>query len=183
MCTFKKHIRKLKIDLLNNSDTIIFDSNKLFSTFDIFKPNNRKIKWLLKNNSILTGSRFLKCLKINDSQILFDKTNDWDFIVSEELMIKFCKKFNINYNILKSNVRINGSLLTTHCTYGGITHYFPNHIDILIDNDKYNKLFNMSNKIQHDTMLNVLDFKLKRLSNKDKIHLNNILLNYKKSKL
>ena len=59
-------------------------------------PNRKLIKYVTQTGGVLTGSRALRCFKIDGKQMFDRSTNDWDFVVTPEMAFNICNKFGIS---------------------------------------------------------------------------------------
>jgi hypothetical protein len=94
---YPEHIRDIKLNLLMSENTITIDPSKRKSKFTFLRPGYGLVKQLIKMGAIITGSRALKCYKINGKQLFDRKTRDWDFIVTEKMAMKICDEHGVTY--------------------------------------------------------------------------------------
>ena len=59
-------------------------------------PNRKLISSIIKAGGVLTGSRSLRCYKVNGEHILDRRTKDWDFVVTQDIAFKICAQYNID---------------------------------------------------------------------------------------
>ena len=92
----KSFVRDLSLNLLTNNHKIEIDVSKRYNDkIRWFMPSRKLIIHIIKSGGVLTGSRALRCYKINGKSILDRRTKDWDFIVTQEMAFKICDKFDI----------------------------------------------------------------------------------------
>jgi len=85
----KSFVRDLNLNLLTNSTKIEIDPSKKYcDRFRWFMPNRKLIASIIKSGGVLTGSRALRCYKVNGEYILDRKTKDWDFVVTQDVAFK-----------------------------------------------------------------------------------------------
>jgi len=93
----KSFVRDLNLNLLTNSTKIEIDPSKKYcDRFRWFMPNRKLIASIIKSGGVLTGSRALRCYKVNGEYILDRKTKDWDFVVTQDVAFKICAQYDIN---------------------------------------------------------------------------------------
>ena len=92
----KSFVRDLSLNLLTNNHKIEIDVSKRYNDkIRWFMPSRKLINHIIESGGVLTGSRALRCFKINGKSILDRRTKDWDFIVTQEMAFKICDKFSI----------------------------------------------------------------------------------------
>ena len=92
----KSFVRDLSLNLLTNNHKIEIDVSKRYNDkIRWFMPSRKLINHIIESGGVLTGSRALRCYKINGKSILDRRTKDWDFIVTQEMAFKICDKFDI----------------------------------------------------------------------------------------
>lgn len=92
---FKSHIRDLSIDILSNSSIITVDSKKRFDKWHFLKKNNSIIQYTLAIGGVLTGSRALRCYKYKGKHIFDRSANDWDILITEDMMFKIADSLDL----------------------------------------------------------------------------------------
>lgn len=129
----KSYIRDIKMNLLMSSGyKISHDISKQSDGLQFLRRNNKLIRYTKSIGGILTGSRALKCYKINDIPVLERQTKDWDFLITREMAFKICNKFNIKYNLVDTVLTVNSSLITWDSVYSGITRIMPQDVQLII---------------------------------------------------
>lgn len=96
---YRKHIRDIKLDLLTNKIKLEVSPPKIGGLFSFARPGNKVVKDLLDSGAVLTGSRAIKCYKVNNREVLDRRCDDWDFIVDEKTLFKICDKYNVSKDI------------------------------------------------------------------------------------
>jgi len=92
----KSFVRDLSLNLLTNNHKIEIDSSKRYNNkIRWFMPSRKLINHIIESGGVLSGSRALRCFKINGKSILDRRTKDWDFIVTQDMAFKICDKFEI----------------------------------------------------------------------------------------
>ena len=93
----KKFVRDLNLNLITINHKIQINSKKRHNDkISWFMPSRNLISYIIKVGGVLSGSRALRCYKINGNYILDRRTKDWDFIVDQDMAFKICEKFNID---------------------------------------------------------------------------------------
>ena len=93
----KSFVRDLNLNLITNSNKIEIDPSKRYcDKIRWFMPNRKLISSIIKAGGVLTGSRSLRCYKVNGEHILDRKTKDWDFVVTQDIAFKICAQYNID---------------------------------------------------------------------------------------
>jgi hypothetical protein len=129
----KSYIRDIKMSLLmSNGYKITHDISKQSDGLQFLRRNNKLIKYTKSLGGVLTGSRALKCYKINNIPILERQTKDWDFIITREMAFKICNKFNIEYNLVDTVLSIKSSFITWDSGYSGTTRIMPQDVQLII---------------------------------------------------
>jgi len=93
----KSFVRDLNLNLITNSNKIEIDPSKRYcDKIRWFIPNRKLISSIIKAGGVLTGSRSLRCYKVNGEHILDRRTKDWDFVVTQDIAFKICAQYNID---------------------------------------------------------------------------------------
>jgi hypothetical protein len=133
LCEIKSHIRDIKMSLLiSNGYKVTHDISKQSDALQFLRRNNKLIRYTKSIGGVLTGSRALKCYKINNAPILERQTKDWDFIITREMAFKICNKFNIEYNLVDTVLSIRSSFITWDSAYSGTTRIMPQDVQLII---------------------------------------------------
>jgi hypothetical protein len=93
----KSFVRDLNLNLITNSTKIEIDPSKRYcDKIRWFMPNRKLITSIIEEGGVLTGSRSLRCYKVNGEHILDRRTKDWDFVVTQDIAFKICAQYNID---------------------------------------------------------------------------------------
>jgi hypothetical protein len=93
----KSFVRDLNLNLITSNQNIEIDITKRYNDkIRWFMPNRNLIAYIIECGGVLTGSRALRCYKINDHYILDRRTKDWDFIITQDMAFKICERFDID---------------------------------------------------------------------------------------
>lgn len=129
----KSYIRDLKMNLLMyNGYELSLDSKRQSDALQFLRKNNKLIKYTKSLGGVLTGSRALKCYKLNNKYILERETHDWDFLITRDMAFKICDKFKIKYNLVDKFLTINSSFIRWDSAYSGVTRILPQDVQLII---------------------------------------------------
>jgi hypothetical protein len=93
----KSFVRDLNLNLITSNQNIEIDTTKRYNDkIRWFMPNRNLISYIIECGGVLTGSRALRCYKINGDYILDRRTKDWDFIITQDMAFKICERFDID---------------------------------------------------------------------------------------
>jgi hypothetical protein len=93
----KSFVRDLNLNLITSNQNIEIDITKRYNDkIRWFMPNRNLISYIIECGGVLTGSRALRCYKINDHYLLDRRTKDWDFIITQDMAFKICERFDID---------------------------------------------------------------------------------------
>lgn len=93
----KTFVRDINLTLLSSSKKVDIDISKRYcDKIRLFMPNRKLIKYVTDIGGVLTGSRALRCFKIDGKQIFDRRSKDWDFVVTTEMAFNICNKFDIS---------------------------------------------------------------------------------------
>ena len=130
-------IREFKLGCLRGDYNITIDTSLLPSKWFYFCNKKRKtILNLFNRGAVLTGSRALYMTKINNKRVFNRQPNDWDFIMTQDDFLKFCK--DIQYfpsDLTKSQYHLNKSFVTFYDSYGGESNWLKCYIQIIIKDE------------------------------------------------
>lgn len=118
VATIKSHIRDINLNLLTNEYNIKYDISKRYGIWQRFKKNWELIKYVTEIGGVLTGSRALNCFIIEGKQLFKRKPDDFDFLITEEMMYKIAEKFNIQWNLTDKVISVKKQLWTSYDSYG-----------------------------------------------------------------
>jgi hypothetical protein len=83
--------------------------------------------------AIVTGSRALRCYKINDKQLFDRKPRDWDFLVTEQMAMKICDEHGVTYE--DGSITVLKQMILFRDTCYGDSRYFPTDIQLIIKDE------------------------------------------------
>jgi hypothetical protein len=93
----KTFVRDINLTLLSTSKKVDVDISKRYcDKIRLFMPNRKLIKYVTEIGGVLTGSRALRCFKIDGKQMFDRRSKDWDFVITPEMAFNICNKFNIS---------------------------------------------------------------------------------------
>ena len=93
----KSFVRDLNLNLITNMPKVEINPKKRYcDKIRWFMPNRKLISTIIEYGGVLTGSRALRCFKVNGDYILDRRTKDWDFIVTQDIAFKICSQYDIN---------------------------------------------------------------------------------------
>ena len=93
----KTFVRDINLTLLSSSKKVDIDISKRYcDKIRLFMPNRKLIKYVTEIGGVLTGSRALRCFKIDGKQMFDRRSKDWDFVVTTEMAFNICYKFDIS---------------------------------------------------------------------------------------
>ena len=93
----KSFVRDLNLNLITDNHKIEIDITKRYNDkIRWFMPNRNLISYIIDCGGVLTGSRSLRCYKVNDHYLLDRRTKDWDFVITQDMAFKICEKFDID---------------------------------------------------------------------------------------
>ena len=93
----KTFVRDINLTLLSSSKKIDIDISKRYhKKIRLFMPNRKLINYVTHTGGVLTGSRALRCFKIDGKQMFDRRSKDWDFVVTSEMAFNICNKFGIS---------------------------------------------------------------------------------------
>ena len=128
------NFRDINISLLSNNK-IDLDKKRIYSRFNFLRGNKSIINYALSIGGVLTGSRALRAYKINDNYIFDRKANDWDILITKDMMYLLSDKYKFNYNLIDKYVTVKSQFWTSYHSYSDPTRYLANDIHfIIVDN-------------------------------------------------
>jgi hypothetical protein len=176
-------IRDFKLGCLKGDYKITIDTSLLPNKWFYFWNKKRKtILELFNRGAVLTGSRVLHLTKINGKKIFNRQPKDWDFIMTQDDFLKFCK--DIQYfpsDLTKSQYHLNKSFATFSDGYGGESYWFKCNIQIIIK-DELGSFIEIDGK-RFATPESIIDSKVELINtprseqSKHQRDLNNIMIN------
>lgn len=127
----KSNIRELKIKILEKSKHLKVNTEYCYDSFHFLRKNNNKINYLLSIGAVLTGSRALNSYHYMNKRIFNRKAQDWDLVVTRNMLLKFCAKYDIAYEF-KNYLTIKGDLFSFNTGYGDTYRIWKSDIDIIV---------------------------------------------------
>lgn len=95
-------------------------------------PKKKLIKYINSVGGVLTGSRSMKCYDINGKPVLYRKTNDWDFMITEAMAYEIFDEFGIRYDLVSKFWSIEGQNWWRHPDYGDSYRVGPIDVNLII---------------------------------------------------
>lgn len=126
------YIRDIKICLINEDYPIKISPERQYDSYQFFRKNNKIIEYVKSIGGVLTGSRALKCYKLGNNYLLDRKVKDWDFIITHEMVLDICYKFNIEYDLVSKFININESFFSFHNSYSDDLNILGTNIHLII---------------------------------------------------
>lgn len=175
-----KLIRNLKLGISTGEYITDLDISSLPKKWYYYIPKRGIIKYLFENGAVLTGSRALRCYKLNNEFVFKRNPDDWDFLITRDQFIKLCKDHNIyNFNLSDGKYLLNKSIATFTDSYGGYSTFFPCLIQLIIKD--YEISFMEKDGIKINSLTDIIESKIDLLTSnngrKHKRDLNEIILN------
>jgi len=133
----KTFVRDINLTLLSSSRKIDIDISKRFhSKIRLFMPNRKLIKYVTQTGGVLTGSRALRCFKIDGKQMFDRHTHDWDFVVTPEMAFNICNKFGIStIPGVDKVISIKGQRFWRHPAYSDSYRVGPVDVQLIIKDE------------------------------------------------
>lgn len=174
-------IRDLKLGIATGDYKVTIDTNKLpGSLYHLFR--GKTIKDCFDRGLVLCGSRALSCYKINGKELLNRKPDDWDFLMTQNQFLELCRDYNIyDFDLTKPQYLLNKSFATFHGSYGGVSHWFPCLIHLIILDELPN--YTEVNGINFVSLDNIIESKIDLINGakgdtmKHQKDINNIIVN------
>src|SRR5574343_1043952 len=130
------HLRNIKLGLIQNQWDIKLDASKKCHPLYFLRPKSTLVKQILPQGSILTGSSALKCYSINNRPILDRSPDDWDLIITEDMLIKLCDGIIPGININEKDINlIKSTLLFTGYGNDDVTYVLPTKIHLIVKDE------------------------------------------------
>lgn len=127
------NFRDINISLLKNNNILTLEKRRIYSKFNFIRKNKKVINYALSIGGILTGSRALRAYKLNGSYIFDRNANDWDIIITKEMMYLISDKFKFNYNLIDRFVSIKSELWISYDNYSdNMTRFLSNDVHFII---------------------------------------------------
>lgn len=133
----KTFVRDINLTLLSSSKKIDVDISKRYcDKIRLFMPNRKLIKYVTEIGGVLTGSRALRCFKIDGKQIFDRRSKDWDFIVTPEMAFNICNKFDISIiPVVDKVISIEGQRYWKHSAYSASYRVGPVDVQLIIKDE------------------------------------------------
>ena len=154
---YREHIRDIKLNLLMSDNKITIDPNLRESKFTFLRPGYSLVKQLIKMGAIVTGSRALRCYKVNERQLFDRSPRDWDFIVTEKMAMKICDEHGVIYK--DDVIQVRKQMILFRDDLYGDSRIIPTNIQLIIKDEipEYREV----KGIKFIELSNILDEKLK----------------------
>jgi hypothetical protein len=170
--------RDLKLGQISGSNVITLDTKGLPSGLYFWWKKRKIIKSLLKKGYILSGSRALKCYRVNGNEVLNREARDWDFLVTKDQFMDICKEQGIyDFDFNAKSYQINKHLMAFANSYSSDTIIVPTNIELFIKDT-------LPDYVEHDgirfaKLSDIIDAKMDLMGrdSKHKLDLNNIYVN------
>jgi hypothetical protein len=130
---YPEHIRDIKLNLLMSENIITIDPSKRKGKLTFLRPGYSLIKQLIKMGAIVTGSRALRCYKINDKQLFDRKPRDWDFLVTEKMAMKICDEHGVTYK--DGSIMVLKQMILFRDSCYGDSRYFTTDIQLIVKDE------------------------------------------------
>ena len=133
----KTFVRDINLTLLSSSKKIDIDISKRYcDKIRLFMPNRKLIKYVTEIGGVLTGSRALRCFKIDGKQMFDRRSKDWDFVVTTEMAFNICNKFDISIIPgVDKVISIKGQRHWRHPAYSGAYRVGPVDVQLIIKDE------------------------------------------------
>ena len=132
------------------------------SKFTFLRPGYGLVKQLIKMGAIVTGSRALKCYKINGKQLFDRKPRDWDFIVTEKMAMKICDEHGVTYK--DGSIMVLKQMILFRDSSYGDSRVVPTDIQLIVKDElpEYREV----DGIRFSELSHIIDEKYKLVSSK-----------------
>lgn len=179
---YKRHLRDLTIELVSNPGLLTIDIGRRFSSLQFLRKNNNIIKYALSIGGILTGSRALRCYKYEDRFLLDRSVNDFDIMITENMMFKIADKFGYSYNLIDKVILIESDRWCSYNSYSSTsTRLLSNDINLIISDEL--EECNLIDGVRISKFLNILNSKMVLGSTKHMEDISNIVTRVNSIKL
>jgi hypothetical protein len=133
----KTFVRDINLTLLSTSKKVDVDiSRRYCDKIRLFMPNRKLVKYVTEIGGVLTGSRALRCFKIDDKQMFDRPSKDWDFVVTSEMAFNICNKFNISIIPgVDKVISIKGQRYWRHPAYSDAYRVGPVDVQLIIKDE------------------------------------------------
>lgn len=133
----KSLVRDLTLNLVTNNYKIeIIPSRRYNTKFRFLVPSRKLIDATIKHGGVLTGSKALRCYRINNNFLLERKTSDWDFIVTQEQAFKICNECKIlNVPMIGDTISVKNQRYWRHPDYSDAYRVGPVDVQLIIQSE------------------------------------------------
>ena len=133
----KTFVRDINLTLLSSSKKVDIDISKRYcDKIRLFMPNRKLIKYVTEIGGVLTGSRALRCFKIDGNQVFDRRSKDWDFIVTPEMAFNICNKFDISIIPgVDKVISIQGQRYWKHSAYSDSYRVGPVDVQLIVKDE------------------------------------------------
>ena len=133
----KTFVRDINLTLLSSSKKVDIDISKRYcDKIRLLMPNRKLVKYVTEIGGVLTGSRALRCFKIDGKQMFDRRSKDWDFVVTPEIAFKICNKFNISIIPgIDKVISIKGQRYWRHPAYSSSYRVGPVDVQLIIKDE------------------------------------------------
>ena len=158
---YTEHIRDIKLNLLMSENSITIDTSRRKGKLTFLRPGYGLVKQLIKMGAIVTGSRALRCYKINDKQLFDRKPRDWDFLVTEKMAMKICDEHGTTYK--DGSIMVLKQMILFRDSIYGDSRCIPTDIQLIIKDElpEYREV----DGIRFSELSHIIDEKYKLVSN------------------
>lgn len=159
----KSFVRDLNLNLITNSNKIEIDPSKRYcDKIRWFMPNRKLITSIVEAGGVLTGSRALRCYKVNGEYILDRRTKDWDFVVTQDIAFRICAHYNIDIiPVFDKVISIKNQRAWRHPAYSESYRIGPVDVQMIIKEELPE--FKEVNGIRFSSLSYVLNEKVKMI--------------------
>lgn len=159
----KSFVRDLNLNLITNSNKIEIDPSKRYcDKIRWFMPNRKLITSIVEAGGVLTGSRALRCYKVNGEYILDRRTKDWDFVVTQDIAFRICAHYNIDIiPVVDKVISIKNQRAWRHPAYSESYRIGPVDVQMIIKEELPE--FQEVNGIRFSSLSYILNEKVKMI--------------------
>lgn len=159
----KSFVRDLNLNLITNSNKIEIDPSKRYcDKIRWFMPNRKLITSIVEAGGVLTGSRALRCYKVNGEYILDRRTKDWDFVVTQDIAFRICAHYNIDIiPVVDKVISIKNQRAWRHPAYSESYRIGPVDVQMIVKEELPE--FKEVNGIRFSSLSYVLNEKVKMI--------------------
>lgn len=157
----KSLIRDLNLNLVTNNYKIAIVPSRRYNTkFRFLVPNRKLIDTTIKQGGVLTGSKALRCYKINNEFLLERKTSDWDFIVTRDQAFKICDECKIlTVPTVGDTISVKNQRYWRHPDYSDAYRVGPVDVQLIVKDELPD--FNEVNGLRFSDLSSIITSKIK----------------------